>query len=176
MATTYLCLLLYEWAASRASTLLALRSSSDAHSVRTRLLGPNSNVSIRQRSTLGIRLYRRERQPTPLQTLARETLLLGADFILLSVAALSLLFGEHRSSVQSTSLQRFFALPLPFHRYRASSVLCLRVCERTPSQRALLVWVGRHLLVLRLRTVGATPVQATVGTLAPEPLIGEFGL
>ena len=130
-------------------------AGSAAHSVRTARPGVNSDVSTRPRSTVGIRLYRREQRPTPLQTIARAALRLGADFILLFVAALSVLFGERRSSVQSTSTQRFFALPLPFRRRRASSVTCLRAREHTPSQRALLVWVGRHLLVLRLRTVGA---------------------
>ena len=155
VATSYPSLLVYEWAVGRASSLLASRSSPAAHSVLTRRPGPNSNVSTQQRSTVGIRLYRREQRPTPLQTLARAALRLGADFILLSVAALSLLFGERRSPLQSTSSQRFFALPLPFRRCRASSVSCLRVSERTPSQRALFLWVGRHLLVLRLRTIGA---------------------
>ena len=155
VASSCLLFLVYEWAASRASALLAPRSGSAAHSVRTRRPGPNSDVSTRQKSTVGTRLYRRVRQPTPLQTLTRAALRLGADSVLLCAAILSLLIGERRSSVQSTSSQRFFVLPLPFRRCRASSVSCLRVCERTPSQRALLVWVGRHLLVLRLRTVGA---------------------
>ena len=154
MATSFLSLLVYEWAASRASLLLAQRPCSAAHSVRTGRLRPNSDVATRPRTTVGIRSESRVQPSRPSWTLARAVLIAGADLILLSVAALSLLYEKRRSTLHCTCSQKLFALPLPFSRCRASSSTCLRACERTPSQRALLVWVGRY-LVLRLRTVGA---------------------
>ena len=146
--------LVYEWAASRASTLFAQRPCSAAYSVRTGRLRLNSDVATRPRSTVGIRFDRQVQPSRSSLTLARAVLIYGADLILLSVAALSLLCEKRRSPLHCTCSQKLFVLPLPYSRCRASSSTCLRACERTPSQRALLVWVGRHLL-LRLRTVGA---------------------
>ena len=154
MATFYLLLLAYEWAAGHASTLLAQRSSSAAHSVRTGRLRPNSDVETRPRTTVGIRRDRRLQPSRPSWTLARAVLIAGADLLLLSVTALSLLCEKRRSPLHCTCSQKLFVLPLLFSRCRASGTTCIRACERAPSQRALLVWVGRH-LVLRLRTVGA---------------------
>ena len=154
MATSLLSLLLYEWAASRACALLAPRPRSAAYSVRTGRLRPNSDVATRPRTTVRIRRDRRVQSSRPSLSLARAALIVGADILLLSVAALSLLLEKRRSSAHCTCSQKFVALPLLFRRCRATSVTCLRACERPPSQRALLVWIGRH-LVLRLRTVGA---------------------
>ena len=145
---------MYEWAASRASVLLAQRPCSAAHSVRTGRLRPNSDVATRPRTTVEFRRDRRVQLSRPSWAVARAVLIAGADLFLLSVAALSLFLEKRRSSPHCTCSQKFIALPLLFSRCRATSVTCLRACERPPSQRALLVWVGRH-LVLRLRTVGA---------------------
>ena len=145
---------MYEWAANRASALLAQRPCSAAHSVRTGRLRPNSDVATRPRTTVAIRRDRRVQSSRPSLTLIRAVLIAGADLLLLSVAALSLLLEKLRSPPHCTCSQKLFVLPLPFSRCRASSSTCLRACERTPSQRALLVWVGRHLM-LRLQTVGA---------------------
>ena len=154
VATAYLYLPVYEWAASRASTLLAARPGSAAHSARTRRPRANSDVATRPNTTVAIRRDSRVQPLRPTLALVRAVLLVGADLLLLSVTALRLLFKKRRSPVHCTCSQKLFVLPLPFSRCRAASSRCLRACERVPSQRALLVWVGRH-LVLRLRTVRA---------------------
>ena len=154
VATTYLFFPVCEWAASRASTLLAARPGSAAHSARTRRPRANSDVATRPSTTVGIRRDRRVQPSRPTLVLVRAVLIVGADLLLLSVTALSLLFVRRRSPAHCTCSQKLFVLPLPFSRCRAASSTCLRASERVPSQRALLVWVGRH-LVLRLRTVGA---------------------
>ena len=155
VATSYLYFPVYEWAASRASYLLAARPGSAPHSVRTRRPRANSDVATRPSTTVGIRRDRRVLPSRPTLALVRAVLIVGADLLLLSVTALRLLFEGRRSPVHCTCSQKLFVLPLPFGRCRAASSTCLRASERVPSQRALLVWVGRHLLVLRLRTVGA---------------------
>ena len=155
VATSYLCFPVYEWAASRASTLLASRLGSAAHSARTRRPRANSDVATRLSTTVGIRRDRRVQPSRPTLALVRAVLIVGADLLLLSVTALRLLFERRRFPVHCTCSQRLFLLPLPFGRCRAASSTCVRTSERVPSQRALLVWIGRHLLVLRLRTVGA---------------------
>ena len=154
VATSYLCVQVCEWAASRASILLAARPGSAAHSARTRRPRANSDVATRPSTTVAIRRDRRVQPSRPSLALIRAVLIIGADLLLLSVTALRLLFKNRRSPVHCTCSQKLFVLPLPFSRCRAASSTCLRTCERVPSQRALLVWVGRHLL-LRLRTVGA---------------------
>ena len=154
VATTFLCFSVCEWAASRASTLLAARPGSAAHSARTRRSRANSDVATRPSTTVGIRRDRRAQPSGPSLALVRAVVIVEADLILLSVAALRLLYKSRRSSLHCTCSQKLFVLPLPFSRCRASSTTCLRASEHTPSQRALLVWIGRH-LVLRHRTVGA---------------------
>ena len=155
VATSYLSLLVCEWAASRASTLLAQPASSAAGSAGTRRPGRNSDIATCSCATVGTRGRRRVQPSRPTWTVVRAALIVGADLLLLSVAALRLLFENRRSPLHCSCSQKLFVLPLPFSRCRAASSTCLRACERTPGQRALFVWVGRHLLVLRLRTVGA---------------------
>ena len=155
MATSILSLFVNEWAVSRVSAFLTPRPCSAAYSVRTGRPRANSDVATHPRATVGTRRVRRVQPSRPTWTVVRAVLIVGADLLLLSVTALRLLFEKRRSPLHCSCSQKLFVLPLPFSRCRAASSTCLRACERTPGQRALLVWVGRHLLVLRLRTVGA---------------------
>ena len=169
MATSYLLLLAYEWAAGHASTLLAQRSSSAAHSVRTGRLRPNSDVATRPRTTVRIR---RDRRVQPLRsswTIARAALIYRADLILLSVNALRLLYEHRRSPLHCTCSQKLFVLPLPFSRCRAT---VRRVYARASD---------RHINALYLCGSVATsccdfgpsersPAPAIVGALALEAL------
>ena len=165
VATTYLYLPVYEWAASRASTLLAARPGSAAHSARTRRPRANSDVATRPSTTVGIRRDRRVQPSRPSLALVRAVLIVGADLILLSVAALRLLYENRRSAPVRRSSS--CCLCLSAGAERAVRRACARASIRQVSARCSCGSVATY-SCCDFEPSERSPVPATVGTLAPE--------